>query len=329
MAVAAVLLLGACTANDSQPSGVVAATVPAPGSLSLLVEPEQGFAPLYALLRAAQRSIDLTMYEFVDPTSLQLLEAAAARGVDVRVILDANREKTANAATYRQLREHGVHAVWADAGYAATHQKTVVIDRAVAAVMTLNLTSRYYGDTRDFAVLDRQPADVDAIGRVFDADFSHHHVRPARAGDLVWSPGAEPALLHVIRSASSTLLVENEEMALRAAKTALEQAARAGVHVTVVMTERSDWDADFAELQRAGVDVEVLSSNAALYIHAKAIVADASLPGRQAFVGSQNFSAASLDHNRELGLVTADPGIVGGLAATIAGDAAAAHPWHA
>jgi phosphatidylserine/phosphatidylglycerophosphate/cardiolipin synthase-like enzyme len=38
-------------------------------------------------------------------------------------------------------------------------------------------------------------------------------------------------------------------------------------------------------------------------VHAKLIVADAS----RAFVGSQNFSATSLDQNRELGIIIDDP----------------------
>ena len=38
----------------------------------------------------------------------------------------------------------------------------------------------------------------------------------------------------------------------------------------------------------------------ALYIHAKAIVADAGRSGQRALVGSQNFSVASLGYNREL-----------------------------
>jgi cardiolipin synthase A/B len=45
------------------------------------------------------------------------------------------------------------------------------------------------------------------------------------------------------------------------------------------------------------------------------------------FVGSENFSAASLRHNRELGVLTADPGIVAEVATTIRADAAGAPLW--
>ena len=258
---------------------------------------------------------------------MTVLDAAAGRGVLVRVVLDANREKAANKAAFDDLSIHGVHVAWADSRYAATHQKSVVIDSAVAAVMSLNLTARYFSDTRDFAVLDRQPQDVQAIDAIFDADFKHRSVTPASGADLVWSPGAAPTLIGLINSANSTLLVENEEMALPAATSALESAARRGVRVTVVMTRQADWAPDFDKLTNAGVVVRTYSPTASLYIHAKAIVVDDGTPRHKAFVGSQNFSAASLNRNRELGLLTADPSVVATLARTIRSDAAGGAPW--
>jgi phosphatidylserine/phosphatidylglycerophosphate/cardiolipin synthase-like enzyme len=53
-----------------------------------------------------------------------------------------------------------------------------------------------------------------------------------------------------------------------------------------------------------------------LYAHAKAIVAD----GQRAFVGSENLSAASLDRNRELGVIVADRRAIATLQATFAAD---------
>ena len=52
-----------------------------------------------------------------------------------------------------------------------------------------------------------------------------------------------------------------------------------------------------------------------LYVHAEAIVVE----GRRAFVGSENLSAASLDHNRELDVIVADPSAVQRLESTCDG----------
>jgi phosphatidylserine/phosphatidylglycerophosphate/cardiolipin synthase-like enzyme len=337
LVLAACVALAGCSAAgdsgsdaDAAPPGTPAGTpagTPPPGTLSLLVEPDQGVTPIYRVVAAARTSIDLVMYELADPTAVRLLEQAAARGVAVRVLLDANRERAANTAAFDELAAHGVHVAWAPSGYAATHEKAMVVDGAIAAVMSLNLTSRYYADTRDFAMLDTQPADVRAIEQVFDADFRHRKTTAAHGADLVWSPGSQAALLHLIENAHAELLVENEEMALRQVTAALAAAARRGVRVTVVMTAQPDWAADFDTLTAAGVRVSSYAPNAPLYIHAKSVVADPGTAHAAAFVGSENFSAASLNRNRELGILTADPGIVGRLAATITSDAAGGTPW--
>ena len=298
------------------------------GQLSLLVEPDAGMAPVYALIASAHKSVDLTMYELVDTDAELALETAAGRGVVVRVVLDANREKAANQPAYDELTAMNVHVAWADPRYAATHQKTLVVDRTTALVMSLNMTSRYYPTTRDFGVVDRIPSDVAAIEQVFDADFQHAKVTPLAGTDLVWSPKeSAPALLSLIAAARSQLLVENEEMADRQVIAALTNAAHRGVRVVVVMTEQHEWDAAFKTLIAAHVSVRGYASNAALYIHAKAIVADSGTTRQRAFVGSENFSVTSLNSNRELGLLTADASVVNGLATTIQRDAAGARAW--
>ncbi len=200
------------------------------------------------------------------------------------------------------------------------HQKTITVDGAESAVMTGNMTPQYYATTRDFVVMDSQAPDVAAIESVFATDWSS--ARPAAGppgSDLVWSPGSEPPLAALINSATRSLVVENEEMDSTAIEGALESTARRGVDVTVVMTADSEWDAAFAQLTSAGVHVVVYpDTSSALYIHAKVIDVDST----KAFVGSENFSTASLDYNRELGLITASASVLGPLNTTLSADVA-------
>jgi len=63
-----------------------------------------------------------------------------------------------------------------------------------------------------------------------------------------------------------------------------------------------------------------------IYIHAKAIVADSGLSDQRVFVGSENFSVASLRHNRELGIVTTQHAVVAAISAVLASDFAGATP---
>ena len=145
----------------------------------------------------------------------------------------------------------------------------------------------------------------------------------------MWSPtNAEASILSVINGAARTLAVENEEMDDPAVTAALAAAARRGVHVTITMTADSEWDEPFAELARAGVHIRLYpDDSSALYIHAKAIGADAGRPGQQVLVGSQNFSVASLGYNRELGIITHDPAVVAAVSRALAADYASATPY--
>ena len=138
------------------------------------------------------------MYELIDQTAENDLTAAAKRGVDVRVILDAHLEKSRNTATYDYLKAHGVHVTWAPSGI-TYHQKTLTVDGKTSVIMTLNMVSADYAGTRDFAVIDTSRADVAAVVATFNADFAHKKVTPPDGADLVWSPtNSQAAILAVI-----------------------------------------------------------------------------------------------------------------------------------
>ena len=294
-------------------------------SLRLLTEPVAGIGSIYKLITGAKHSVDMTMYELADPAAEADLAADAARGVDVRVLLDQHLEKSRNTSAYKYLSARRVHVRWAPAG-TTYHQKTLTVDDATSVVMTLNLVASDYPGTRDFAVIDTGRADVAAIAATFNADFAGRVITPPDGADLVWSPtNAKASVLSVIDGAKHTLAVEAEEMDDPAVTAALAAAARRGVHVTITMTADSEWDQAFTELARAGAHIRLYRDvSSALYIHAKAIVADAGRSGQRVLVGSQNFSVASLGFNRELGILTSNAHIVAGISATLAHDYAGA-----
>lgn len=320
-----VLFAPSGTPAGSTVSRTSAAAVKA-GDTSLLTEPRDGMGPIYSLMRSAQHQLDMTMYELSDDEAVSILESDAARGVVVRVLLDrAYAGGAENESAARNLAAHGVKVHWAYDG-AIFHQKTITADEHTSAIMTLNLTRRYYATTRDFAVITTDRADVAAIVHVFDSDWAADRppVSTEAGPNLVWSPGAEPALVRIIESARRSLLVENEEMDDGAIESALSAAARRGVRVDVVMTSDSSDLAELGQLAAAGVHVRTYPESASLYIHAKVIVAD----GERAFVGSENFSVSSLDDNRELGIVLRARVLVASLSSTILHDFSGASPFH-
>lgn len=302
------IVLFGCGAAASATAG---ANTAAASQLSLVAEPQAGVQPFTALIAGARHSIELTMYELKDPTVERALAAAAARGVDVRVALNGgyySERSSENDAAYAYLSAHHVHVRYTPTYLALTHQKTLTVDGNVAAIMTLNFDG-LYASTRDYAILDRRPADIRAIVAVFDDDWAGRRDTPSDgSGDLVWSPGAQDDVLGLIEHARRSLELEDEEMAYTPAITALCADARRGVDVRIVMTYASDWRDAFAQLRRCGVSLRLYHGQS-YYIHAKLLIADR----RTALVSSQNLSTGSLKYNRELGITVTEPVIVSAL----------------
>ena len=327
-AAAAILALAGCkpmvTANAPAPAGPAAPAQSGP----LYTEPAASFSPVYHLIKHARHYIDLTMYEFSDTKAARDLAGAARRGVTVKVILD-QREKSHNSPAYAYLKSHGVKVTWSSPAFEYAHQKTLLVDGSTAVIMTANLTSEYYSSTRDFLVMDTKPADTAAIARVFNADFAHRPVRPGDGRDLVWSPaGSQAQMLALIGGARKSLRIYSEEMGDTTIEDALIKASHRGVDVRVCGENTSgEYDSDFSRLARAGVHISYYSSSHGFYIHGKVIEADYGTSRARVFIGSENFSAASLDRNRELGLITGSQKVMSSIASTFATDYRNGRHW--
>jgi phosphatidylserine/phosphatidylglycerophosphate/cardiolipin synthase-like enzyme len=293
----------------------------------LIIEPDDGMAPIYELLRAPHHTLDLTMYALADPTAEAVLASDAMRGVRVRVVLDGRLEHNRNRPAYDYLRSRGVAVRWSSSRYFATHEKAFVIDATTAVVMSLNLTSQYYATTRDVAVVDSDRRDAAAIESVFGADFDGRGSPTPAADDLVWSPGQSLAdLVALVGSARHTVVLESEELSSAEVIAALHAALQRGIAVSIAMTYDERWRAAFDRLLAAGARVGVMYGERPRYIHAKLVVVDAGTAHARAFVGSENLSDSSLRRDRELGIVLLRPRLVSQVDQVIAADLAAGSP---
>lgn len=289
--------------------------------VQVLVEPDDGTRALTGAIRDAGRSIWLTMYMLTNRTIIHDLEYAHAAGVAVRVILEPHpygASDNTNQSAYDTLMAADIPVHWSSPRYRLTHEKSMVVDGDTAYVMTTNFTRASFQANREFDVVDRHPADVATVRALFMADWTNR-VYTTRDGNLPLSPSdARPLLQALIGSARRTLDVYGEELQDPGMEKALAVAAQHGVHVRLILPAPSGPDYDAAGVRLVTADsVRVRRlPRSYLYIHAKVIVAD----GRRAFVGSQNLSAASLDDNRELGIIVADQRVIGTLEDTFNGD---------
>jgi hypothetical protein len=214
-----------------------------------------------------------------------------------------------------------VGVVYSSTSFTYTHQKTITVDSKESYISTGNFDTTYYATSRDYGVLDTNAADVSAITAVFNADYAHTSITPSDGTDLVWSPtDSQTQLAALINGATKSLDVEQEEFSDTTLINDLVAAAKRGVTVRVVLENPSDYSSEVTEVENAGAKVTGYSSSTGFYIHAKTIIADYGTSSAKAFAGSENFSANSLNNNRELGLITTDSGVVTGLETTFTGD---------
>jgi cardiolipin synthase A/B len=294
--------------------GTATLGIGATNGLSVFVEPQAGEGPVLHAIEGAQRSLWVEVYLLTDRNVIYALEDAANRGVDVRVLLEMNPYgvgTTSPLQTLQELQAAGVKAEGGDPAYHYTHEKAIIVDGATVEILTANLTKSglggsSYSENREYGVIDTNAPDVQEAMAIFIADWQR--VAPTLTDpNLVVSPvNARARLETFIAGAKTTLSVEDEEMYDSQTEDALAAAAQRGVNVEVVLPQpsgSSGMSADVARLLRGGIHVRYIS---AVYMHAKLMIAD----GSRGFVGSENFSANSLDDNRELGLLIADPQVI-------------------
>lgn len=284
---------------------------------SLMVLPDDGSDGVLAALAGARRRAWVEMYLLTDGDAVDALVAAHRAGADVRVLLEpAPYGGGDNQSAYLALQQAGVDVRWFAVPGGLVHIKLLLIDEA-AWVLTPNLTSAGLTRNREYVAVDLDAGDVARAEAVFTADAAGRPLAEDPSSRIVVSPlDARPRLAAAIDAARTTLLLEIEEISDADLLARLGVAHGRGVAVSVLVpaADRSAaTSAAVATLQADGIPVRALPSPT---LHAKAMVMDATM----AYVGSVNFTRASLDDNRELGLLLDDRGDVSRVASTITGD---------
>ncbi len=280
---------------------VVLSPAPQTGITGIFIQPGDGRRPLLDEIEAATQSIDVEIYIISDDEILEALEAAQARGVSVRVLLEEHPFGGGGGqqGIFDRLLAAGMDVRWSNPAFRFSHIKMMVIDHDLVIIMNQNLTASSFTGNRELGVITTAPAAVQTASAIFEADWAQEAEPPP--GPLVVSPtNARASLQSLIEGAQTSVDVYAEVLRDPDLLHALEAAAQRGVTVRVIISPSASFDVERASLADAGVQVRLLRS---LYVHAKMILVD----GQRAFVGSQNISTTSLDQNRELGIIVSDP----------------------
>jgi phosphatidylserine/phosphatidylglycerophosphate/cardiolipin synthase-like enzyme len=276
-----------------------------------------GQQPVIDAIASAESSIRMMMFHLTTTAVVDALVAAAQRGVDVEIILDAgNLASHTPASITKPLSAAGVKIVSSSPAFQITHVKSLVIDEKTALVMSLNLTNKY-DQTRDFAVVTHDPGVIAEFKSVFEADLENAKngtgaTPELHNANLAWSPvNSESRLVAFIDAAQKDLVVTTENLGDDAIMSALQRAAGRGVAVRVIAPLCDEnvnplYDLPFlTKLAHEGVSARAMPSPTSAtqpYMHAKMMIAD----GVHAYVGSINLSTNSTQRARELGIFFSD-----------------------
>lgn len=291
---------GGCQGNCTLGTGVQ--------GIQVFVEPNAGESPVVDAIESAKKSVWLEMYILSDSKVIHALEDAGNHSVDVRVMLEPHPfGASPPTKTMDELQAAGVKVEASDPSFTLTHEKGMVIDGTTAFIMTSNFSRAGLGgysssssdNDRDYGIIDTNSQDIQTVAAIFQADWNRSSVQISDANLVVSPVNSRNDLTTLLNSAKSSIFIESEEMNDSNIEQVLTNAAHRGVKVEVILPSGTSNNAGISAIQPGGVQVH---EDNVLYMHAKLIIID----GQKAFVGSENFSAQSLDHNRELGIIVAD-----------------------
>ena len=297
---------------------------------SLIVLPDDSATPILDAIGGASRTLRVKMFAFSDAALREALIAAKRRGVKVRVMLNLARRdgEHDNDATAKALERAGIDVKDANPAFALTHEKSMVVDEAVAFVKSLNWTTRNLTETRDYAVATTRRRDVAEVIECFEADWRRQTFDPPAKNHLVWCPGpGRDRICEFIDSARHRLFVQNERFQDTVIVERLVRAAQRGVKVDVMARPPHTLKRDklvegvggLRIMDDVGIKVHKLKQ---LKLHGKVLLAD----GAAAIVGSINFAAGSLDGRRELAIEVHDDDVVERLHKVVQHDWEHSHP---
>lgn len=276
-------------------------------NLEVFAQPETGRQPILDAINFAEKEILVEVYLLSDKQLIDSLIEAKNRGIKVQIMIEQHPfgGGSINKTTASRLRSEGVEFKWTNPTFALTHEKVIIVDKKVAFILNQNLTQSSFKSNREFNIVDHNLTDVTELVEIFQADWNRSGYSPT-APNLVISPDNSRAKLSaLIGLAENSLDLELEIINDRDIIKLLGQKSKE-VEVRVILP-------DFKKIPSNQKGAEVLKMEGAQirtisrpHIHSKLIVADR----RRAYVGSVNMSEASMDQNREVGILVSQVDIV-------------------
>ena len=262
--------------------------------MKLIIQPDEGVAPLVRAITRAKKTIDIVIFRFDRREVEQALKAAVGRGVAVRAIIahtNKGGEKGLRKLEQRLL-EAGVAVTRTSDELVRYHGKYMVVDKTLW-VFGFNFTKIDTARSRSFAVATRDLRAVKEASSLFEADTTRQPYAPSRSNLVVSPETARDVLGKFLKGARKELAIYDIKIQDPAMVRILDERARRGVKIRVIGSLKGSIE---------GAAVYPLTG---FRLHVRAIIRD----GTRAFVGSQSLRTLELDERRELGLLVSNPSV--------------------
>ncbi len=133
----------------------------------LVVVPDNALTRILAFIGGARSTLDVEANYVTDTRVLNAIEAAAARGVNVRVILEKTTSSAQKTADYFQPLDIPVH--YSSGFY--LHAKLIIAD-GVALVGSANFSEPGLENNRELGAMAFEPEAASVIARQFETDWT-------------------------------------------------------------------------------------------------------------------------------------------------------------
>ena len=266
----------------------------------LLVQPDDGVAPLLEALEGARSSIDMYIFRLTYPAVEEALADAVRRGVVVRTLIAHLNGSGEDALRKLELRLLGLGATVSrtDEDLLRYHGKMMIVDRRTLYVLGYNFNRKDIERSRSLGVATQQSDLVAEALRLFQADFDRKIYTPGLDRFVVSPLNSRASLLELVEGAREQLLIYDSRLSDNQMQRAIEGQAMKGVEVRVI--GKVEKDLRDVAVRRFGEE----------RLHVRAIVRD----GQRVFIGSQSLRRAELERRREIGVIIDDRKIAGQIA---------------
>src|SRR5208283_4468905 len=93
-----------------------------------------------------------------------------------------------NKGVRKALERAGVEVKDSNPAFGITHEKSMVVDEAIAFVKSLNWATKNFTETRDYAITTTHPQGVSEVIACFDADWHRQEFKPGGSTHMIWCP---------------------------------------------------------------------------------------------------------------------------------------------